>query len=138
MYVYIFIFVLLVVAFYLLDVQENFKVISLPKKYKIRREDCLDYCNKKDCLKMFDMQKDLDECRECNLKGRCFRKSIIGGVCEICYNGVDYIDCNLTSKFGCQNPENILNFSGVDPYYVIVDDDNSYSYTNKCKFCWNI
>ena len=132
------IIVLFVVVYYLFDTREHFTIYAIPDKYKIRRDKCLEYCDEKNCLSMFQRQSDLDKCRECNLKGGCFRKSIIGGVCEVCEEGGDYVDCDLTRNFGCKNPKNILDFTGVDPYYVIVEDDDSFSYSNSCKFCWNI
>jgi hypothetical protein len=117
---------------------EKFTVQAIPNDVKIRRKNCLNYCNKGDCLKMFSMQKDLNKCRVCNLKGLCYKKKVLGGICSICSEDKDFVDCNKISNYGCTNPENIMNFNGVNPYYVIVKDKNSFSYKDKCKFCWNI
>ena len=108
---------------------EKFTVQAIPNDVKIRRKNCLNYCNKGDCLKMFSMQKDLNKCRVCNLKGLCYKKKVLGGICSICSEDKDFVDCNKISNYGCTNPENIMNFNGVNPYYVIVKDKNITSAT---------
>ena len=121
-----------------MDCNENFTIQAIPNNVKIRRENCLQFCNKGDCLKMFNIQNDLKKCRECKLKGLCYKKLIINGVCGICSENENYFDCDSIRNYGCTNPENIMDFNGVDPYYIIVKDENSFSYKQKCKFCWNI
>ena len=135
MYHFLIILIILIIFY---ENKEGFTIMALNKKYNIRREDCLKYCDEAECLKMFDMKKKLNECKKCNDKGLCYKKNILDGVCEACVDGIDYGNCNLISNYGCTNPDNILDFNGVEPYYLIVDDDNNYSYKNTCKFCWNI
>lgn len=63
---------------------------------------------------------------------------ILGGVCGVCSEDERLFDCNKISNYGCTNPENIMNFNGVNPYYIIVKDVDSFSYKERCKFCWDI
>ena len=63
----IILFIILIILFYFANNKkiinfENFTIQKLDKKYEIRRDDCLDYCDEKSCLKMFDKQKQLLDC----------------------------------------------------------------------------
>lgn len=132
------ILVIIILCIFFMESNENFTIQAIPDNIKIRRENCLDYCNKGNCLKMFKRQEDLNKCRECNSKGLCYRKMILGGVCGVCSEDERLFDCNKISNYGCTNPENIMNFNGVNPYYIIVKDVDSFSYKERCKFCWDI
>lgn len=132
------ILVIIILYIFFIDSNEKFTIQAIPNDIKIRRENCLSYCNERDCLKMFRMQKDLSKCIGCNLRGLCYKKRILGGTCGICSENEKFFDCNKIGNFGCTNPENIVNFEGVDPYYIIIKDKDSFSYKEKCKFCWNI
>lgn len=132
------ILIIIILYIFFMDCYENFTIQAIPSNIRIRRENCLNYCNKANCFKMFKIQKDLNKCRDCKMKGLCYNKMILDGVCGICSGDEKEVDCNSINNYGCTNPENILDFNGVDPYYIIVKDENSFSYKEKCKFCWNI
>ena len=89
---------------------------------------------------MRQMKKTLDKCIKCKAEGKCFKKSIIGGVCNDCdENETDKIDCYDVKNFGCPNPKDINYDIGVPAYYTEINDDNVNSpYNKKCVFCWNI
>ena len=139
----IILFIILIILFYLANNKkeeinlENFTIQKLDKKYKIRREDCLDYCDEKSCLKMFDKQKQLLDCERCSLKGGCFQKGIVTNSCNVCQEGEEPTNCRLTSNYGCKDNNNLMSFNGVNPYYILAGSDG-YTYTKECKFCWNL
>ena len=133
----IFLLVLVLVCCSLKSEIEQFDIMKLPKKYKIRREKCLDYCDKKSCLKMFQKQKLLKECLDCKKKEGCFQKNLIEPTCNVCLGENDSTDCYSIFNYGCKNPDNLSDFNGVNPYYILVDSDG-YTYTKECKFCWNL
>lgn len=140
---YIFILALLIIVFYyyLFSRKENFvnTIYKLPKNYKLQYKDCLLKCSERDCLKMFHQKKILDKCNECQNKGMCFNKLVIDGVCDICNKDSKKINCSSIFKYGCKNPDNILNFQGSSPYYIMVKSNNpNYAYDTECKFCWNL
>ena len=146
MYLIIILLVIVLLWIYSVRVTEHFdnKVVTinqLPKKYKIRRDNCFELCDEKSCLKMLDMQKNLDKCRECKRTGQCYNKNVITPTCDLCFGKQNKTKClsTMSGGFGCTNPDNIADFKGVDPYYILVDsNDVNYAYTKKCKFCWNI
>lgn len=145
MYIII-ILLVLVILLYVVRTNEHFNnpvvtVKKLPKKYKIRRDKCFELCDKKSCLKMLDMQKNLNKCRMCKKNGKCYNKNIINPTCEICFDKQNETKClsTMDGGFGCPNPNNMIDFKGVDPYYILVDsNDVNYAYNKKCKFCWNL
>ncbi len=119
--------------------------ISLSEETEIMREDCNEKCNAQECIKLHEKTKLLGECIKCNMqKGKCYEKSIIGGVCNDCdiENIEDKINCLGIDNFGCVNPTNLNDIginSGIEPYYIEVPDNNPNSpYNKKCVFCWNI
>lgn len=121
--------------------KEKLYKISL-KNTKIRRENCFETCDKKNCIKLDDKKRLLDKCLKCNSqKNKCFKKSIIGGLCDDC-SGEDEknkIDCNNILNFGCIDPNNLNNNNGVEPYFIQIPDINvSSPFDKKCVFCWNI
>ena len=115
--------------------------IGLSDNLPIDSEDCFDKCDKASCVKMHEMNRILQKCINCNAtKNKCFKKSIIGGVCNDCdENETDKIDCYDVKNFGCPNPKDINYDIGVQAYYTEINDDNVNSpYNKKCVFCWNI
>jgi hypothetical protein len=115
--------------------------IGLDKDINIDDEDCYKKCDYENCTKLHDMRKELKKCVKCNSqKNKCFKKSIIGGLCNDCESEMDdKINCYNTTNFGCANPNNIQYNIGVDPYFVEINDDNVNSpYNKKCVFCWNL
>jgi len=133
----IFLFVLVLVCCSLKSKIEQFDILKIPEKYKIRREKCLDYCDEKSCLRMFQMQKQLKECLDCRKKGGCYQKNLVEPSCNVCLGENDSTDCYSIFNYGCKNPDNLSDFKGVNPYYILTDSDG-YTYTKECKFCWNI
>ena len=123
------------------DKRKLYKV-GLSDNINILEEDCFDKCDQSNCVKMLNQKKILNDCLKCNIqKKKCFNKSIIGGNCDDCdiENIEDKLDCYDVKNFGCPNPENINYSSGIDPYYIQINDNNINSpYNKKCVFCWNI
>jgi hypothetical protein len=121
------------------DGNRNFYKIGL-NKLELLKEDCFEKCDSRECIKMDELQKNLDKCLKCNnQKNKCFKKSIIGGVCDDCSGDTKKIDCFDIKNFGCTNPINIDYNRGIDPYFISVNDNNVNSpYNKKCVFCWNI
>ena len=121
------------------DGNRNFYKIGL-NKLELLKEDCFEKCDSRECIKMDELQKNLDKCLKCNnQKNKCFKKTIIGGICDDCSDDTKKIDCYNIQNFGCTNPINIDYNKGIDPYFISVNDDNVNSpYDKKCVFCWNI
>jgi len=113
--------------------------IGLDKDISIDTEDCYEKCDYENCTKMNDMRRELKKCVECNSqKNKCFKKSIIGGLCDDC-DSEDKMDCYNVDNFGCTDPNNIQYNIGVKPYFVEINDDSVISpYNKKCAFCWNL
>ena len=68
----------------------------------------------------------------------CYKKLETNeGICEPCVEGEKYIsDCNNTYYDACPSPNDIYNFSGGKPYFVLIPDNNIYNpYNTKCKSC---
>ena len=110
--------------------------------FKIYEEDCFDKCNYRECVKLYEKNKILNECLKCNkTKNKCFKKDILGGSCDDC-NIQEYenkLDCYDIQNYGCTDPDNLDLNKGVSPYYIEVADTNLNSpYNKKCVFCWNI
>lgn len=121
------------------DGNRNFYKIGL-NKLELLKEDCFEKCDSRECIKMNELQKNLDKCLKCNSqKNKCFKKTIIGGICDDCSDDTKKIDCYDIQNFGCTNPVNIDYNRGVDPYFISINDNNVNSpYDKKCVFCWNI
>jgi hypothetical protein len=120
---------------------QNIYRIGLSDNLPINSEDCFEKCDKENCIKMIEMNRILEKCVKCNSeKNKCFKKSIIGGVCNDCNETTDEkINCYDVKNFGCPNPKDINYDIGVKPYYTQINDDNINSpYDKKCVFCWNI
>jgi hypothetical protein len=121
--------------------KEKLYKISL-KDTKIRKDDCFETCDKKDCIKLDDKKRLLDKCLKCNSqKNKCFKKSIIGGLCNDCsdIDEKNKLKCNDILNFGCIDPNNLNNNNGVEPYFIQIPDINVGSpFDKKCVFCWNI
>lgn len=113
--------------------------IGLDDNIKIFEDNCNEKCDNENCIKLDDRQRYLKNCIKCQSKSnKCFKKSIIGGVCNDC-DEEDKIDCFDINQFGCNNPKDLQSYSGVYPYYMQVPDNNLNSpYDKKCVFCWNI
>ena len=120
--------------------KKNLYKISLNQNTPIDMEDCFKKCNSTDCIQMDNRSKVLDKCLKCNSQeGKCFNKSIIGGICDDCENvkPEDKIDCFNLQNFGCTNPYNFDDNSGTFPYFIEVPDNNpSTPFNKKCIFCW--
>jgi len=116
--------------------------IGLNDNINILEEDCFEKCDQSNCIKLNNQKKILKECLKCNIqKNKCYNKSIIGGNCNDCdiENIEDKIDCYDVNNFGCPNPKNLNYNTGVNPYYIQINDNNINSpYDKKCVFCWNI
>ena len=110
------------------------------KNIDIDMEDCFKKCNSTDCIQMDNRAKVLDKCLKCNAQeGKCFNKSIIGGICDDCENikPEDKIDCFNIQNFGCTNPYNFDDNKGTFPYFIEIPDNNPNSpFNKKCIFCW--
>ena len=119
--------------------KKNLYNIKLSNNDKIYTENCNDMCDNKDCIKLYTMKKNLNNCLKCQSENnKCFKKSIIGGVCNDC-DEEDKIDCFKIDQFGCTNPKDLQSYKGVSPYFIQVNDDNVNSpFDKKCVFCWNI
>ena len=117
----------------------NFYKIGL-NKIELLKEDCFEKCDSRECIKMNELQKNLDACLKCNSqKNKCFRKTIIGGICDDCSDDTKKIDCYDIQNFGSTNPINIDYNRGIEPYFISINDDNINSpYDKKCVFSWNI
>lgn len=117
----------------------NFYKIGL-NKIELLKEDCFEKCDSRECIKMNELQKNLDSCLKCNSqKNKCFNKTIIGGTCDDCSDDTKKIDCYNIQNFGCTNPINVDYNRGIDPYFISINDNNVNSpYNKKCVFCWNI
>lgn len=114
--------------------------VGLSDNLPINSEDCFEKCDKENCIKMIEMNRILEKCVKCNSeKNKCFKKSIIGGVCNDCDETDEKINCYDVKNFGCPNPKDINYEIGVQPYYTQINDDNINSpFDKKCIFCWNI
>jgi hypothetical protein len=121
--------------------KEKLYKISL-KDTKIRKDNCFETCDKKNCIKLDDKKRLLDKCLKCNSqKNKCFKKSIIGGLCNDCsdIDEKNKLKCNDILNFGCIDPNNLNNNNGVEPYFIQIPDINVGSpFDKKCVFCWNI
>ena len=120
--------------------KEKLFKIGLNKNIKIEREDCFLKCGKTQCIELDARTKVLDKCMKCNSqKNKCFKKSIIGGVCNDCDETTETkIECNAITNFGCTPPDNLDSNNGVEPYYIQMPDNNINSpFNEKCVFCWN-
>ena len=121
--------------------EENLFKVGLSLNTPIYTEDCFEKCDNKSCKILYERDKNLNKCLQCNAtKNKCFRKSIIGGNCEDCdETKEDKSDCNNIYNYGCVPPYNLNSVEGVKPYYIQVADNNPASpYNKKCVFCWNI
>ena len=109
------------------------------KESEVRDEQCFQKCNEQDCIKMESMKKNLKNCMECYQKGKCFKKSVIGGNCDDCMGDEKPIDCLDTKNFGCTNYSNFNSFKGSPPYFFELQDYSVTSpFDQKCVFCWQI
>lgn len=113
--------------------------LMLNKDITIYEEDCEKKCSKEDCVKLYDFKNNLDKCLKCQSKeDKCFKKSIIGGLCDNCGEISKKIDCLDVKNFGCTNPYNLQSNIGVSPYYIEIPDNNlNTPFDKKCVFCWN-
>ena len=117
--------------------KEHLYKIKLGENIQVYEEDCFNKCNRTQCIEMYEKNRILNECIKCNQQeNKCFKKSIIGGVCDSC-NGEEKINCYDIHYFGCNRPDNINDFQGVKPYYIEIPDNHLNSpYEKKCVFCW--
>ena len=120
--------------------EEKIFDISLSEDIGIETENCYDKCDKQNCIKLDERKKILNNCLKCNSqKNKCFKKSIIGGICDDCSIDTNKLNCYDINNFGCPNKNDINNNIGTEPYYFKINDNNISSlYDKKCIFCWNI
>jgi len=120
---------------------ENLFKISL-ENIPILEEDCFEKCDSQNCIKLDQQRKNLEKCIKCNnTKNKCFKKSVIGGLCDDCdiEDINDKINCYDINNYGCTNPNNLQINEGIKPYFIEIPDNNVNSpYNKKCVFCWNI
>ena len=111
------------------------------KDEDIQRENCFSKCDRKKCMILYEQAKNLNKCSECQKMGKCFHKSMLGGYCDDCGKDEtpDSINCYDTKNFGCTNPKNFNDFTGVEPYFIEYRDYKNDSLVNEdCLFCWEL
>lgn len=106
---------------------------------KIFYDNCINLCNDNTFCRNFEQQKkNYNNCLECKKKGHCLKKLETNEtICEPCIDGIKYIN-NCDSSFidACPPKNNIYNFYGGKPYFVLISDDNIYNpYNTKCVPC---
>ena len=103
------------------------------------REKCNSICNNNEfCLRYERDLKHFNKCEKCHKLGKCYKiLDTNSGVCEICNpNNKDQYQCNNTRYLGCPRPNDINNFDGIKPYFVLIKSNNiSDIYGTKCNLC---
>ena len=137
MWIVIFIVLFMLLLSYQVEEFNNYKKSKVDGR--VFYENCNEICNdNKFCFKFENKKKNYDYCVKCKEKGMCYKKLETNeGICEPCVEGEKYIsDCNNTYYDACPSPNDIYNFSGGKPYFVLIPDNNIYNpYNTKCKSC---
>ena len=113
------------------------------KRYKVKnmplRTRCNELCNNDAFCQRFETElTHFDNCTKCNGDSKCY--SILDtdtGVCANCSKYQINLRCNNVRYLGCPRIDDIYNFSGIRPYFLLINSEGDVTnpYNTKCVRC---